>query len=52
MNAGVDFVAIEGADKNNMVVIGNGVDPVKLTNSLRKKVGQTNIISLAEVKAS
>ncbi|XP_027338241.1 heavy metal-associated isoprenylated plant protein 47 [Abrus precatorius] len=48
---GVNFVGLEGEEKDNLVVIGDGMDPVKLTNSLRKKVGQTHIISLAEVKA-
>lgn len=50
--AGVNFVGLEGESKEKLVVIGDGVDAVKLTNSLRKKVGQTDIISLAEVKAS
>ncbi|XP_014518246.1 heavy metal-associated isoprenylated plant protein 47 [Vigna radiata var. radiata] len=49
---GVNFVGLEGESKEKLVVIGDGVDAVKLTNSLRKKVGQTDIISLAEVKAS
>lgn len=52
MNAGVNFVGLEGESKDRLVVIGEGVDAVKLTYSLRKKVGQTDIISLAEVKAS
>ena len=41
-----------GKEKDNLVVIGDGVDAVKLTNSLRKKVGRTYILSLAEVKAN
>ncbi|TKY72293.1 6-phosphofructokinase 2 [Spatholobus suberectus] len=49
---GVNFVGLEGEAKDNLVVIGDGVDAVKLTNSLRKRVGQTHIISLAEVKAN
>ncbi|XP_057430558.1 heavy metal-associated isoprenylated plant protein 47 [Lotus japonicus] len=49
---GVSFVGLEGEDKNNLVVIGDGMDAAKLTNCLRKKVGQTDIISLAEVKAN
>ncbi|RDX60183.1 Heavy metal-associated isoprenylated plant protein 47, partial [Mucuna pruriens] len=47
---GVIYAGIEGEEKNKLVVIGNGVDAVKLTNSLRKKVGKTDIISLAEQK--
>lgn len=45
-------MGLEGEDKNNLVVIGDGMDAAKLTNCLRKKVGQTDIISLAEVKAN
>ncbi|CAJ1962772.1 unnamed protein product [Sphenostylis stenocarpa] len=48
---GVNFVGLSGESKDMLVVIGDGVDAVKLTNSLRKKVGQTDIISFAEVKA-
>ncbi|XP_028791734.1 heavy metal-associated isoprenylated plant protein 47-like [Neltuma alba] len=44
---GVSFVGIEGEDKQKVVVIGDGVDPVKLTICLRKKVGQTDILSVA-----
>ncbi|XP_020220228.1 disease resistance protein Pik-1 [Cajanus cajan] len=46
---GVSFVGLEGEEKDKLVVIGD-VDAVKLTNSLRKKVGHTDIISLAEDK--
>ncbi|KAK7332479.1 hypothetical protein VNO80_29231 [Phaseolus coccineus] len=49
---GVNFVGLEGESKDILVVIGESVDAVKLTNSLRKKVGQTDITSLAEVKGS
>ena len=52
VNAGVNFVGLEGDEKDKIVVIGDGVDAVKLTNCLRKKVGQTEIVSLGEVKAS
>ncbi|KAL6332795.1 hypothetical protein AAG906_015058 [Vitis piasezkii] len=48
---GVDFVAIEGDQKDKVVVIGVGVDPIKLTCNLRKKVGPTDIISVSEVKS-
>ncbi|KAG4946049.1 hypothetical protein JHK87_042056 [Glycine soja] len=47
--SGVNFVGLEGEEKDKLVVIGDEVDPVKLTNSLRKKVGHTDIISLAEL---
>ncbi|KAF7842863.1 heavy metal-associated isoprenylated plant protein 47-like [Senna tora] len=49
---GVDFVGLEGEDKDKVVVIGNGVDAAKLASSMRKKVGHTHIISVAEVKAT
>ncbi|MBA0795211.1 hypothetical protein Gohar_006105 [Gossypium harknessii] len=40
----------EGNEKEKVVVIGDGIDVVKLTTILRKKVGTTEIISLAEQK--
>ncbi|KAL5097575.1 hypothetical protein RYX36_001902 [Vicia faba] len=49
---GVSFVGLEGEDKDQLVVIGDGVDAVKLTICLRKKVGYTQIVTLGEVKAS
>ncbi|KAA8534597.1 hypothetical protein F0562_032144 [Nyssa sinensis] len=48
---GVTSVAIEGEDKDRVVVIGDGVDSASLANSLRKKVGYADIISVEEVKA-
>ncbi|XWS73680.1 hypothetical protein CRYUN_Cryun02cG0149300 [Craigia yunnanensis] len=47
---GVDFVGLEGEQKDKVVVIGDGIDAVKLTTNLRKKVGNTEIISLAPQK--
>uniref|UniRef100_A0A2N9H9E6 HMA domain-containing protein n=1 Tax=Fagus sylvatica TaxID=28930 RepID=A0A2N9H9E6_FAGSY len=47
---GVNFVGLEGAEKDKVVVIGDGIDAVKLATSLRKKVGQTDIISVGDVK--
>ncbi|XVF47211.1 hypothetical protein PTKIN_Ptkin03bG0091100 [Pterospermum kingtungense] len=47
---GVEFIGLEGAEKDKVVVIGDGVDAVKLTTNLRKKVGHTEIISLASHK--
>ncbi|XP_058728066.1 heavy metal-associated isoprenylated plant protein 47-like isoform X1 [Vicia villosa] len=49
---GVSFVGLEGDEKDKLLVIGDGVDAVKLANCLRKKVGHTQIESLGEVKAS
>ena len=36
---GVDSVALAGDAKDQVVVVGDGVDPVKLTSALRRKVG-------------
>ncbi|KAI9160241.1 hypothetical protein LWI28_006456 [Acer negundo] len=47
---GVSFVGLEGAEKDKLVVIGEGVDAVKLATSLRNKVGHTELISVAEQK--
>ncbi|XVF19423.1 hypothetical protein REPUB_Repub11eG0109300 [Reevesia pubescens] len=47
---GVSFVGLEGEEKDKVVVIGDEVDAVKLTTELRKKVGNTQIISLAPQK--
>ncbi|KAJ0017981.1 hypothetical protein Pint_09648 [Pistacia integerrima] len=49
---GVNFLALEGAEKDKVVVIGDGVDAVKLATSLRKKVGHTELMSVAEVKSN
>ena len=37
--AGVQSVAIEGRERNHLVVVGDGLDAVSLTSYLRKKVG-------------
>ncbi|TXG46361.1 hypothetical protein EZV62_028140 [Acer yangbiense] len=46
----VSFVGLEGAEKDKVVVIGEGIDAVKLATSLRNKVGHTELISVAEQK--
>lgn len=51
MLPGVNFVGLEGAEKDKVVVIEDGVDAVKLAASLRKKVGQTELMSVAEIKS-
>ncbi|MED6207028.1 hypothetical protein PIB30_032044 [Stylosanthes scabra] len=48
---GVDFVGIEGKEKDEVVVIGDNVDAVKLTSSMRKKVGHTDLIIVSELKS-
>ena len=41
---------LEGAKKDEVVVIGKGVNVVKLITTMRKKVGHTIAISVAEEK--
>ena len=47
---GVDSVKIDGEDKNQLVVVGEGVDPVILTGILRKKIGYSDIVKVEEKK--
>ncbi|XP_068654440.1 heavy metal-associated isoprenylated plant protein 47-like [Aristolochia californica] len=48
--AGVNSVAVEGDDKDKVVVVGDSVDAVYLVELLRKKVGHTTLLSVEEVK--
>ncbi|KAI9112954.1 hypothetical protein K1719_016068 [Acacia pycnantha] len=45
--AGVSVVGLEGDEKEKVVVVGDGVEAIELTNFLRKKVGYTDILSVA-----
>uniref|UniRef100_A0A7N0SVT4 HMA domain-containing protein n=1 Tax=Kalanchoe fedtschenkoi TaxID=63787 RepID=A0A7N0SVT4_KALFE len=47
---GVTSVALEGPERDQLVVVGIGVDSATLANLLRRKVGKTTFISVAEVK--
>ncbi|KAK4279106.1 hypothetical protein QN277_016861 [Acacia crassicarpa] len=47
---GVNSVAMEGDGRDQLVVTGEGVDSVKLTNLLRKKLGHATIVSVKYVK--
>ncbi|XP_050370917.1 heavy metal-associated isoprenylated plant protein 47-like [Argentina anserina] len=47
---GVSKVSIE-AEKDHVEVIGNGIDSMTLTMTIRKKVGHADIVSIEEVKA-
>ncbi|XP_066318750.1 disease resistance protein Pik-1-like [Miscanthus floridulus] len=47
---GVDSVAIAGAGKDQVVVGGEGVDSIKLTSDLRKKMGDAQLVEVAEDK--
>ncbi|KAL5705007.1 hypothetical protein ACHQM5_023359 [Ranunculus cassubicifolius] len=43
---GVESAAIQGDDKNLLVVIGEGIDSTCLTVRIRKKVGCTELVSV------
>ncbi|KAL0916093.1 hypothetical protein M5K25_013575 [Dendrobium thyrsiflorum] len=56
---GVESIAVEGEDKDHFILIGDGIDSIKLTESLRKKVGHAEIMIVeplmnlnAEISAS
>nr|GEW80809.1 heavy metal-associated isoprenylated plant protein 47-like [Tanacetum cinerariifolium] len=42
-NDGVNSVELQGENKNQMVVIGDGVDAAALTSSVRKKVKNASL---------
>lgn len=45
---GVDSVALAGGDaRDQLVVVGEGVDSVGLASTLRRKVGHTEIVQVA-----
>ena len=43
-------MGLDGAKKDKLVVIGEGVDFTSSVTTLRKKVGRTDIVSVEEVK--
>ena len=43
-------MGLEGAEKDKVVVIGDGVDAAMLVMIMRKKVGYTTLVSVAEVR--
>ncbi|KAK1566529.1 hypothetical protein Q3G72_001130 [Acer saccharum] len=47
---GVESVAWKGDDKNQIEVIGDGLDPAVLTLLLRKKLGYADLVSVEEKK--
>lgn len=49
IDAGVESIAVEGQHKNEVVVIGNGIDIVKLAARLRKKVGYTDVVTVSQL---
>lgn len=51
MGVGVEYVGVEGEDKNQLVVVGDGVDPANLTSCLRKKMGNAELLKVEVVSA-
>lgn len=41
---------MQGKEKDELVLVGNGVDPVCLTKRLRRQVGHADIVKVEEVK--
>lgn len=48
--SGVESAAIQGEDKSQIEVIGDGVDAVALTVLLRKKFGHAELLAVSEKK--
>uniref|UniRef100_A0A7N0U4A0 Uncharacterized protein n=1 Tax=Kalanchoe fedtschenkoi TaxID=63787 RepID=A0A7N0U4A0_KALFE len=48
---GVISAAVDGADKERLTVVGEGMDIATLVITLRKKAGYTRIISVVEMKS-
>ena len=46
----MESAAFEGSDKDQIAVIGEGIDSVKLTAKLRKSVGHTDLVSVGVEK--
>ncbi|XP_066318741.1 heavy metal-associated isoprenylated plant protein 47-like [Miscanthus floridulus] len=46
---GVDSMALDGEGRDKVVVMGEGVDSIKLTSALRKKVGHADLLHVGEV---
>jgi hypothetical protein len=42
-------MGIEGGEKNQLVVVGDGVDAINLTSCLRRKVGSAEIVAVGAV---
>ncbi|KAL9453915.1 hypothetical protein AB3S75_009507 [Citrus x aurantiifolia] len=49
--SGVESVALKGDDMRQIEVMGDGVDAVALTTSLRKKVGYAEVVSVGAAGA-
>ncbi|XP_010246562.1 PREDICTED: uncharacterized protein LOC104589819 [Nelumbo nucifera] len=44
--SGVETAALQGDDKNQIAVIGEGIDSIELTTSLRKKFGYADLLTV------
>ncbi|XP_076949004.1 heavy metal-associated isoprenylated plant protein 47-like [Bidens hawaiensis] len=47
--SGVNSVEVKGGDKNQLVVIGEGVDAAALTKSVRKKIKNASLEMVQEL---
>ena len=47
---GVESAALSGAEKDQVVVVGEGIDAVEVTRQLRKGVGHAELVSVGEDK--
>ena len=47
---GVESAALSGAEKDQVVVVGEGIDAVELTRQLRKGVAHAELVSVGEDK--
>lgn len=47
---GVDSLAVEGKNKDQLVLVGDDIDMTSLTIKLRKKMGHAVIVKVEEVK--
>ncbi|KAL3508939.1 hypothetical protein ACH5RR_028340 [Cinchona calisaya] len=48
-HTGVESTALQGQEKNQIEVVGEGIDAVLLTTLLRKNVGYAEIVSVSPV---
>ncbi|MFS7983903.1 hypothetical protein Hanom_Chr11g00980151 [Helianthus anomalus] len=47
---GIDSVAFVGPDKEKIAVIGERIDSVELTRTLRKSIGYTELVSVGKIE--
>ncbi|PIN01927.1 Copper chaperone [Handroanthus impetiginosus] len=48
--SGVEYAGLTGDEKNQVEVVGDGIDSVDLTRRLRKKVAYAELVSVGEAK--